>query len=296
MKNTTCPTTAHRIPNRFGLHRAILGFLFTLILFACTDSKPPETAETDLDLAYAMACEDASTVSPDEIVYDLTAITAWNEDLIWEDGPGSRVLVVSWVTEKVASYYLCPPEGCAPDDTCREGRECPEYRYDTWVTVAPELQRRFANRKPSPMRLAQILGLPPGDAERKAYMLEMYVRPQDLFRPCPDPEITDCQCELDFPPDLFRVFDSEALIYDDQEGAGFFTDYISWFTSRTDKVYTALYPYPWTRLGYTYDWGNTSAPFGLSEFVVHGKREDGLGIPVKINRVCRTEDYFMGEN
>ena len=53
MTHTTCPTTAHRIPNLFGLNRAVLGFLFVLFLFACTDSKPPEMVETDLDLAYA---------------------------------------------------------------------------------------------------------------------------------------------------------------------------------------------------------------------------------------------------
>jgi hypothetical protein len=140
----------------------------------------------------------------------------WNDDLIWENGPGSRLLVVSWVTASVAAYYLCPSEGSGPDDVCKEGRECPNYRYDSWVPVVPELRNFFGRITPQPLRIAQLLGLPPGDADRKAYMLEMYVAPQDLFRPCPDPEITDSQCELDFPADAFRRFDINELLYADQ--------------------------------------------------------------------------------
>ncbi len=271
------------------------GFIFLLLLVACTDADKADFTKGIPEFTYAMACEDAGIATADEIVTDLTPITDWNDHLIWEDGPGSRVLVVSWVTSQVASYYLCPDEGCSPDDTCKEDRECPDYRYDTWVTVAPELKEYFGNAMPEPMRIAQLLGLPPGDATRKAYMLEMFVSPQDLFRPCPDPEITDSQCELDFPRDLFRVFDPTALIYSDQNTVNAFVDYQEWFENRMDFIYTAEYPYPWTRLGYTYDWGNPRNPVGLSEFVVHGKKKDGLGIAVKINRVLSTQDYFKAE-
>lgn len=273
-----------------------LGFSFLLLLAACTDgdqwNAPPAAKPS---ITYEMACEDADLATADEISTDLTPITDWNDNLIWEDGPGSRVLVVSWVSAQVASYYLCPPEGCEPDDTCMEGKECPNYRFDSWVTVAPELKEFFGNTTPRPLRIAQLLGLPPGDADRKAYMLEMYVSPRDLFRPCPDPEVTDCQCELDFPDDLFRVYDPTALIYADQNAVNAFVDYQEWFENRTEFIFTAQYPYPWTRLGYTYDWGSPDNTIGLSEFVVHGKREDGQGIAVKINRVLTTEDYFESE-
>lgn len=270
-----------------------LGFLFFLSLAACSDS---ENSQPPPEVTYEMACEDASIVTADEIAHDLTPISDWNDELIWEDGPGSRVLVVSWVTEKVASYYLCPPEGCGPSDLCKEGRECPNYRFDSWVTVVPELTDFFDNSMPDPLRIAQLLGLPPDDAERKTYMLEMYVSPQDLFRPCPDPEISDSQCELEFPLDLLWLYDPNDLVYDDQNAINAFVDYKEWFTNRSQFIYTAIYPYPWTRLGYTYDWGSPNNPIGLSEYIVHGKREDEQGIAVKINRVCRTEDYFAGED
>jgi hypothetical protein len=274
---------------------ATLGVLFLLLTGACTDADKADTTPEIQTFSYDMACEDAGVASEDEIVTDLTPITDWNDHLIREDGPGSRVLVVSWVTAQVASYYLCPEGGCGPDDTCKEGRECPNYRYDSWVTVAPELKDYFGHAMPEPLRIAQLLGLPPGDAGRKAYMLEMYVSPRDLFRPCPDPEITDCQCELDFPQDLFRIFDPAALIYADQNAVNDYVDYRTWFENRTEFIYTAEYPYPWTRLGYTYDWGNPRNPVGLSEFVVHGKQADGEGIAVKINRVLPTQAYFESE-
>ena len=272
-----------------------LGFSFLLLLAACTDADNWVTPPENPAFTYEMACEDAGIAEAGEIETDLTPITDWNENLIWEDGPGSRVLVVTWVMAQVASYYLCPPEGCEPDDTCMEGRECPNYRFDSWVTVAPELKDFFGNSMPDPLRIAQLLGLPPGDADRKAYMLEMYVSPEDLFRPCPDPEITDGQCELEFPIDLFRSFDPSVLIYADQNAVNAFVDYPEWFENRTEFIYTAQYPYPWTRLGYTYDWGSPNNPIGLSEFVVHGKREDGMGISVKIGRVLTTEEYFAAE-
>lgn len=72
-----------------------------------------------------------------------------------------------------------------------------------------------------------------------------------------------------------------------------------WFDNRTEFMYSYPYPtgssakplpYPWTRLGYTYDWGS------LSEFVVHGNRVDEARNPktiaVGIKSVSTTEEYF----
>jgi hypothetical protein len=43
--------------------------------------------------------------------------------------------------------------------------------------------------------------------------------------------------------------------------------------------------YPWTRLGYTYDWGNPESEVGLSEFVV------AAGSTVSIEAVSDNETY-----
>lgn len=33
----------------------------------------------------------------------------------------------------------------------------------------------------------------------------MWVNPRDLFRPCPDPEISDTRCEVQFSPRVWRA-------------------------------------------------------------------------------------------
>jgi len=166
------------------------------------------------------------------------------------------------------------------------------------VTVAPEIKNFFGINVPQPLRIAQLLGLPPeyavaGDPKEAKYMLELWVSPQDLFRPCPDTEISDTVCETSFPMDTFRMLDLNNKVRA-TEGAeyGVFKTYSSWFNNRTRNVYTtSSSPYPWTRLGYTYDWGSSNHT-GLSEFVVHGRKADGSGISVGIKSVKTTTEYF----
>jgi hypothetical protein len=71
------------------------------------------------------------------------------------------------------------------------------------------------------------------------------------------------------------------------------TTYRNWFDNRRAYVYsqtTVNGPYPWTALGYTYDWGNPNPPhFGLSEFVINSGTS---GIPVFIKSVTWTGAYF----
>ncbi len=120
---------------------------------------------------------------------------------------------------------------------------------EIWVTVVPELidwvDDRFYTNPVSRARLEQLIGLPNGDGN--THFAEFWVKPDDLFRPSYDNEIDDNTCGTEFP-----------------EG----TDpaYIEWFNNNIQYSY---YPpkYPWTRLGYTYDWGGETE-FGLSEFVV----------------------------
>jgi hypothetical protein len=120
-----------------------------------------------------------------------------------------------------------------------------------------------------------------------------------MFRPCPDPEITDRECETQFPANLFHTFSSAELLRA-AEGPGpkVFTNYTGWFNNRKQYIYTyprnypASSPYPWTRLGYTYDWGRPDHE-GLSEFVAHGRKQSGAGISVGIRSLKSTSSYFQ---
>jgi hypothetical protein len=138
---------------------------------------------------------------------------------------------------------------------------------ETWTTVAPEIKEFCASNKISDdqktLRLEQLLGLPSNNG--KKWFVEIWVSPDDIFRPSPDSDITDHEAELDFPKNTPQ-------------------EYIDWFNALEDKSYLEN-GYPWTRFGYTYDWGNPKSEIGLSEFVIKA------GANIKINSVTPTLDY-----
>ncbi len=272
-------------------------YLFVSLLAACGGDSP---GLLSLDEQYINAVDDARIAEPHEISYSLTPINNENPNLIWENGVvGSRLLVVTWLGD-AGKYYKCTnPDGCSGNTSCIEGGECPNYRFDSWVTVVPEIKTFFGDTVPEPLRVAQLLGLPPevaaeGGPREYKYMLEMWVSPQDLFRPCPDPEIFDTACELSFPTDPLHMHDpKDKVMATAGPDYGIFMIYTDWFTYQTNYSYNLNdYPYPWTRLGYTYDWGSSN-PVGLSEFVLHGRKVDSSTISVGINSVKTTAEYFM---
>ncbi|MGZ7096503.1 MAG: hypothetical protein ACXVHU_08550, partial [Methanobacterium sp.] len=114
------------------------------------------------------------------------------------------------------------------------------------------------------LRVAQLLGLPPDS--KNTYFAEIWVNPQDLFRPSADNEINDTNAQLDFPNSTDP-------------------DYKIWFD---DNIIYSYYPkkLPWTRLGYTYDWGNPFSHIGLSEFVLKNNSQIG------VKSVQMTNDYL----
>jgi hypothetical protein len=273
------------------------GLSLLLLLVGCGGSTGP--APLTLQEQYANAVADARIALPSEISRNLTPINSQNSDLIWENGVvGSRLLVVSWLGD-AGKYYQCTDAGgCSGNTACIEGGECLAYKFDTWVTVAPEMKKFFAATPPEPLRIAQLLGLPPeaamaGNPKEYKYMLELWVAPKDLFRPCPDTEVSDAACELDFPIDAFQTPDLSKLVRATAgPNYGVFMTYPEWFANQAKYSYTpGSDPYPWTRLGYTYDWGGGNH-VGLSEFVLHGKKADGSGIAVGIKSVTTTAGYF----
>ena len=271
------------------------------LLAACgNDARvAPVAAPAGLQAQYSSAVADARVASPDEISAKLTPIRDDNPALVWENGVvGSRLLVVTWLGDAGINYKCTDPGGCTGNSSCKEGGNCPSYGFDSWVTVAPELKNFFGLTPPVPLRVAQLLGLPPkaaseGGAGQYKYLLELWVSPKDLFRPCPDTEISDTTCGTGFPTDMFRTPDlSDKVRVSAGPDYGVFKTYSSWFNNRARYSYTMdSDPYPWTRLGYTYDWGSANHT-GLSEFVVHGRKQDGSKIFVGIKSVSTTADYF----
>ena len=62
-------------------------------------------------------------------------------------------------------------------------------------------------------------------------------------------------------------------------------EYEQWFTDNIIFSYFTS-DYPWTRLGYTYDWAGNSDEYGMTEFLVIS------GAEAKIEFTMKTEDFI----
>jgi hypothetical protein len=198
--------------------------------------QPSLAPALSVEQMYEQAIDDAVIAKSSEIHSELTPIVETNLNLSWRGESGNKsVLVVVW-TNYDSSY----PVGETVNTTWG----------DTWVTVVPEIRTFFKNNVDPDsnltLRVKQLLGLPPNSSN--LYFVELWVNPQSLFRPTPDNEINDTVAQLALPSSATAA-------------------YKEWFN---DNIIYSYFPlrYPWTRLGYTYDWGSSGAHVGLSEFVL----------------------------
>jgi hypothetical protein len=160
----------------------------------------------------------------------------------WSKNPNIRIRMVSWVSAGTANRFFAPLAGT-------------NKSYNTgnrflWVSAYPQVKNFCQNINSSDiaLRLRQYMGLPP-DAN-KSHFVHIWVRPSDLFRPCYDEGVLDKQCDYSSSPKISSTHNK-------------------WMR---DQLLSA-YPkngtkFPWTRLGYTYDWGNPKSYIGASEYVI----------------------------
>lgn len=214
--------------------------------------------------AYENAISDAAVSRPGEVV----------SDLVVADPSDRRT---QWTTIGGEQYMLVSRLGYRPLSDVSPG-EAFTVSSHLFVTVPEEVRRecelsRCARMSTSQLdlRLKQLIGLPP-DADYR-YLTRLWVRPADLFRPCTqvDPTIPTC-------PQLMTN-----AIHGGVDRSGFLIDQAmySWRLPRpgtTQKVSCAkdfrnemggdCFGFPWTRLGYTYDWRPRADERGVTEFVV----------------------------
>ncbi|MEO0626842.1 MAG: hypothetical protein AAFY91_07615 [Bacteroidota bacterium] len=238
----------------------LIFFLFLSMSCAKQLSKPFDVST--MVRPYSECIGDAAKAQIWEISNELTIISRDNDQLIWKEINGADYLLVSsWKTD--TTYYVNDSETGFYNT----------QSYPIWVTVAPELQavcqnNKFGRREGVDLRLKQLLGLPPN--VEKNYFVEFWVQPKDLFRPCPDNEITDSSCQIGFP-------------------VGTEEDHINWINNlRLSSYYQVDWDqnYPWTQLGYTYDWNpRNKTHIGMSEFVI------GPDVNIIVHQVHTTAAY-----
>lgn len=211
------------------------------------------------EVLYRNAMQNAVYPEASKIDNNLVDINDQNPNLIWKTIDQEKyLLVVSWkYSESFYKPYI--------------NKQYNTQNYPIWITTSPQLQNWFKGQNPADtnLRLQQLLGLPPNSTYN--YFVEFWVKPADLFRPCPDNEITDKACSTCFPPNTDST-------------------YINWINeSRISRYYPCnLYDqYPWTQLGYTYDWNpDNKTHFGMSEFVIKPNSN------VYVNAIYTTQEYL----
>jgi len=224
-----------------------------------------------LETQFRAAILDAQHAEPHEIVAELFAITPYNPELVWRAyGDRQQVLVITWMSESKLEDTF-PGTAVADMAAGLEGA-APEQR-DIWVTAAPQVQTACRGwgltGDALELRLKQYLGL---NASWTYYGLAgLWVDPQHLYRPCPDPEIGDTSCTLSGVPE-------------GSYGAEVPAAFSEWFARMRAGSYGANGA-PWTRLGYTYDWGDTATDVGASEYLI------APGAPVTLSFISSPEVY-----
>lgn len=138
---------------------------------------------------------------------------------------------------------------------------------DVWVFTADEVVKwgqQNGMAENMVLRMEQLIGLPPQKGNTHFSLL--WVSPKDLYRPSPDNEIDDNIAELDFPENATE-------------------EYKQWFEGNKTYSYEP-HKYPWTRLGYTYDWADNGTEYGLSEFIL---KDDSSAV---VEKTYSNEEFF----
>ena len=186
-------------------------------------------------ITYEEAVVDALQAEQDEI-HDLVCLVK-EDDRVTYDEENDRVQLVFW-TDQAAEEFK------KDDQLTLE-----EY---TWAYADLELASWGAANKDvlknsKDARIRQMLGLPE-NAKGSTFVL-VSVTPERVLRAAYQPDAQLKKMSLAFEETV------------DQ-------DFISWFNGQVTANYFEN-PRPWTRLGYTYDWGKTGDDhYGVTEFVI----------------------------
>ena len=244
--------------NRLLIVAAILG----LSIAACKKDNPATPAYT-MDQLYANSIKDAMIADSSEIVDTLQPITAGNSLLQWKTINGQTYVLMATFMKFPDSY----PEGDSITNTWGT----------SWLFIPAQLKNRiaagFTPASDTVMRICQLLGLPPANSRSNTHIAEIWVNTANLFRPAGSSAINTTRTGAvymnDFPANVGSWF-NDYIIY----------AYYHPLTSATD------YHYPWTRLGYTYDWAPGSKEVGLSEYVL--QQSSGCWV----EKVRTASEYF----
>lgn len=195
---------------------------------------------------YSDAVKDAAFADEDEIL-PLVLLNENDPMTTWKDG---KILLLTW-----HNYPDSYPEG--ETVTIQWG--------PVWTFTDKEIASHGKEFSDDPeMRLKQLIAFAP-DSEHST-VTGFWVDPQNVKRPAYQTDPTVGNMTNDF---------GESV---DEEFKAWFDDNILW------SYYYGNFP--WTRLGYTYDWADNGTEYGMTEFIVKS------GAEVKVEFTETTEEFL----
>lgn len=215
------------------LQSGIILILVAAMAAACGDSKAEKSQdEQALYALYDEGIKDAVFADEDEIM-ELVSLTKDDTRVEW-DAQG-RVLLLT-----LHNYPDSYPEG-----------EKVTLEWGTvWTFVEKDMESAYAKEakygEDSDMILKQLIGLPP-DGEYST-VTGFWVDTKDVVRPAYQPNPLDGSMTTEFSENVDAEFKT-------------------WFD---DNILDSYFygEYPWTRLGYTYNWSGHGTEYGVTEFLV----------------------------
>lgn len=190
------------------------------------------TSAPTTEQLWAAAMQDA-VFSEDSEVTELVMLTDEDPHVIWDES-GQRVLLLTW-----HDY----------DAECEPGGPVPSGGEDIWATSLGEMTTWYGEHHEGvedwDLRFAQLLGVHADEGYTR--FTGFWVSPEDVIRPA---YLTDVTGQMENGYDKLR------------EGP-----YKDWFDRNILWSYFES-DYPWTRLGYTYDWSDGTSEYGLTEFLI----------------------------
>ncbi|MDE7400416.1 MAG: hypothetical protein K2N06_12960 [Oscillospiraceae bacterium] len=210
-------------------------------------AKKNEVSKTPEEL-YRDAVTDAAFADEDEIL-PLVSLVESDQMTTWKDG---KVLLLTW-----HNYPDSYPAG--ETVTIQWG---PVWTFtDKEIASHSEELRKTSDPE---TRLKQLISFAP-DSEHST-VTGFWVDPRNVKRPAYQSDPTNGNMITNF-------------------GESVDEEYKKWFD---DNILWSYYygEYPWTRLGYTYDWADNGTEYGMTEFIV----ESGAEVKVEFTE---TTDEFL---
>ena len=212
------------------------------------------------------------------VATDLKTVTAPGDGNTWS---GGKVLVRAFTNP---AYYNL---------TSKKNQTL--YPGALWVTTGNELPAWYrdpangVNAGNISLKTAELHGLPTSSIPQYNAIVELLVDPAKLVRPTRDPNVAAQPTAL--PTQPFAAKPASMLQAD-------YEAYKTWYTANISSSYGAANPdnrYPWTQMGYTYNWGGDQSDLssikGLSEFVLLGTKS-GVTSPLETFAVYSIQSYI----